>query len=153
MDLTAVDKAGGEVSNPNRMFRRRLIYCEDGQVYLMRFPLLVTPWFMLMLHRFHRPDPACLHDHPWPFWSLVLWGGYWELYERADGIRGIAWRRPGSVAYRPATWKHRITTLHPRRATWTLILTGRKVRGWGFWTPAGWVPWRKYHADGVRADC
>ena len=34
-------------------------------------PLALTPWGRVYLHRFHAPDPTCLHDHRWRFWSLV----------------------------------------------------------------------------------
>lgn len=31
------------------------------------------------LHRFFTGDNVRdLHDHPWPFSSIILWGGYWE---------------------------------------------------------------------------
>src|SRR3954465_13658675 len=30
------------------------------------------------LHRFHRSDADELHNHPWPFISIILAGGYWE---------------------------------------------------------------------------
>ena len=121
-----------------RLFRRRRILGPDDQAYLDRWPLALTPWGRVYLHRFHAPDPACLHDHPWSFWSLVLWGGYWETTETGTTYRGI-----GSLAYRPASWTHRVARLHPRRTTWTLVVTGPTVRMWGFFTPSGWVEfWR-----------
>ena len=96
-----------------RLFRRRRILGLNDQSYLDRWPLALTPWGRVYLHRFHAPDPACLHDHPWRFWSLVLWGGYWETTKTGTTYRGI-----GSLAYRPATWTHRVARLHPRRTTW-----------------------------------
>ena len=54
-----------------RLFRRRRILGPDDHAYLDRWPLALTPWGRVYLHRFHAPDPACLHDHPWSFWSLA----------------------------------------------------------------------------------
>lgn len=96
---------------------------KTGEVYLRRWYVVATPWFSVLLHKICTPDKdRDLHDHPWSFWSLVLWGGYEEvLGERA----------------------HRIYMLD-RSPTWTLVLTGRRRREWGFHTAAGWVDWRTY---------
>ena len=67
-----------------RLFRRRRILGLNDQSYLDRWPLSLTPWGRVYLHRFHAPDPACLHDHPWRFWSLVAPQGSWTV---VDGIR------------------------------------------------------------------
>ena len=81
-----------------RLLRRRRILGPNDQAYLDRCPLSLTPWGRVYLHRFHAPDPACLHYHPWSFWSLVLWGGYWEprkpgRHTGASGHCPIAQRR------------------------------------------------------------
>src|SRR3954449_5709224 len=53
-------------------------YDGDGN-YLTRLRIVQTPWFGVYLHRFDGPDPRpTLHDHPWPFLSFVLRGGYTE---------------------------------------------------------------------------
>ncbi|MFP5276951.1 MAG: DNA methyltransferase [Acidobacteriota bacterium] len=62
---------------------RRVIYGCDGRgdgdsPYLTRYTLFSTPWIHLCIHVFHRSDADELHDHPWPFASLILWGGYIE---------------------------------------------------------------------------
>ena len=59
-------------------------------------------------------------------------GGYWETTETGTTYRGI-----GSLAYRPATWTQRVARLHPRRTTWTLVVTGPTVRMWGFFHAVG----------------
>jgi hypothetical protein len=61
----------------------------------------------------------------------------------------VGWYGPGSVLFRPADWVHRVE-LRRRddgrfRPACTLVVTGRKVRGWGFHTAFGWIPWRQYH--------
>lgn len=101
----------------------------------------------VFLHRFHRSDPDHVHDHPWPFTSVILWGGYSE-HTPADpanpaGPTVRRWYGPGRVLRRPALWRHRIE-LAPGREAWTLIFRGAKERSWGFFCPAGYMDWRTY---------
>lgn len=58
-----------------------------------------------------------------------------------------------SVAFRPATSRHRVELLKDAAGNsvpcWTIVVTGRKVREWGFWCPRGFVPWHQFvdHTD------
>lgn len=121
----------------------------------------------LYLHKFYRGDEdPHLHDHPWPFTSLILTRGYFEetyafgeedVYlsdkERADSKWRTEpgddrWRRrifykPFSLLRRPATWKHRVV-LADKQPVWTIVKTGPKERGWGFWVADKLCPWRNY---------
>lgn len=77
--------------------KKKIIYgCEargDAQSpYLSRWTLLDLPFGALYLHRFHRSDADEMHDHPWSFWSLILWRGYVE--ETPNRCRDV---RNGSV--------------------------------------------------------
>lgn len=110
----------------------------DDDPYLVRLIVLRTPWFQVMLHWFRGSDDMCLHDHPWPFMSIILSGGYWE-----SSPQGTRWYGPGSVLSRRAKWSHRVQ-VPPGNNTVTLIVTGQKERHWGFHTPFGWIPWRRY---------
>lgn len=134
----------------------------QGDILFTRFTLLATPWFAIRFHRFHRSDSACLHDHPWPFISFILWNGY---YEETPTPLALDPRHtlskfygPGSILRRPAKFRHRVVlktverlvegghpleyetvTLKPI----TLVITGPRQREWGFWTLDGWMPWNK----------
>ena len=112
--------------------------------YLVRWVLWgkrFGPGKKIFLHRFHQSDPdEALHDHPWSFWSLILWGGYWEITEE-----GKKWYGVGSLLKRPAEWKHRVE-LDNNKKVWTLVWTGDKIRSWGFWCPQGWIHWSKFAA-------
>lgn len=120
--------------------------------YLTRWTLLGRRFAgesgKLFLHLFHRGDAeAYPHDHPWEFWSLILWGGYWE-HTPADpdnpaGPTVRKWYGPGRLLKRPAEWRHRVE-LPAGRQCWTLIWTGPKVRGWGFHCQSGFRPWREH---------
>ena len=120
-----------------------------GGPYLTRWRLVATPWFSVFLHRIDGPDPdQDVHDHPWNFVSFVIRGGYVEQYVlpllgSGAAPRTKVWRR-WSVHRMPLGAYHKIERLLGV-PTWTLILTGRRRREWGFLTHAqGHVPWRKY---------
>jgi hypothetical protein len=109
--------------------RRWFPHEEIGWEYLgekfTRFTILKTPFFRIYLHRLDAPQwhPEC-HDHPWHFWTLILYGGYLEKTDRE-----CVWRAPGTILYRPAKFRHNVIT---RGTSWSLILASRKVRSWGF---------------------
>lgn len=126
------------------LFRRREIGDPEGGVYLVRWILAEAFGFRLMLHRFVRDDWARdLHDHPWWFVSLLIWGRYCE-----EGKDRVRFRFAGTGIARRATWRHRIMVVNPRTGrkgpAWTLVLTGRRQRDWGFWTRGRWAHHREY---------
>jgi hypothetical protein len=105
----------------------------------------------VFLHRFQRSDADEMHDHPWPFISIILSGGYWENTPGPGWSNGVGpiqrrWFNPGRVLYRPARWIHSVEIPDGKEA-WTLILRGKKQRSWGFWCPNGYTPWRVHIAN------
>lgn len=134
------------------IFERFDIRDEHGDLYLRRWRLLQTPWFAVYVHKIARPDKdRHLHDHPWTFASLILRGGYDELLRAGDGTVRKVRRGWLSWGLRRAEQMHRIARLH-RPVTWTLVLTGRRRRDWGFRTDSGWVQWERYLGlDGAPA--
>jgi hypothetical protein len=124
---------------------------EPNLVYLRRLRAVQTPWFGIYLHWIYLPDrDRDPHDHPWPFVSWVLRGGYTEtVYTDRDTCAG--YERSRWSAHRVGTEvAHSIDTLRPR--TVTLVLVGRRCREWGFWTAKGWVHWRSYDRSGNGPD-
>jgi hypothetical protein len=104
------------------------------------------------LHRFHRSDADEMHDHPWPFTSIILSGGYWEKtpargWSNGDGPTQQRWYGPGRVLTRPANWIHSVLIPDGREA-WTLVIRGAKAKSWGFFCPhTGYTPWREHRAN------
>jgi hypothetical protein len=97
-----------------------------------------TPWFSIRLHRWLGPDDdRHFHDHPWSFVTLVLRGGYTD--KNPDGGEHLA---AGQVRLRHA--EHRHTVVPDPGGAWTIILTGPKVRTWGFWVDGKFRKARKY---------
>jgi hypothetical protein len=101
------------------------------------------------VHHILRSDSdRHFHDHPWPFLTIILRGGYWELRPElnADGYvyRVVErWHGPGSILLRRATDLHKLR-LPEGKTTWTLFCTGPNAQTWGFWVGNRKVPWREY---------
>jgi hypothetical protein len=118
---------------------------DDNLPYMVRWTLFGRrrgARYRVFLHRFLRSDLDTLHDHPWSFVSIILAGGYHE--RTADDRR--RWYGPGRILRRAADWQHRVE-IAPGRECWSLVITGPKVRTWGFWCPGGFLPWAKADAN------
>lgn len=128
----------------------------EGKPYMLRWHIIPrNKYFNIYLHKFLGDDEdRALHDHPWPSLSIILRGKY---IEHTPGGKVRIFKR-GAFIYRPANYTHRIElfkkNIHldignwysqriPRRV-WTLFITGRKVREWGFHCPQGWRHWRDF---------
>lgn len=122
--------------------------------YLTRWKLADWRGRKVFLHYFQDSDSDELHSHPWGFTSLILSGGYYETTpgrgwdkETARGPKVTKWYGAGRVLVRPSNWIHRVQ-LKNDQPTWTLLLIGPKVQGWGFFCPGfGFVPWRTHLAN------
>lgn len=100
-----------------------------GCPYVIRW-LIETPLGSVRVHHWLAPDDdRAFHDHLWWFITLVLRGGYTDRSPAGDEHL-----RAGSFRFRPAL--HRHTVVPDAAGAWTLLLTGRTTRQWGFW-PGG----------------
>lgn len=129
-----------------KVFQKKIIHgCEErgdyGSPYLTRYTLLDIKNFQLCLHIFHRSDAEDLHDHPWPFISLILWRGYVEVTPKG---RSRKW--PLMMLFRNATHSHRVELVGNKKSV-SLVLMGKRKREWGFFTKEGWTQWQKYYTD------
>lgn len=139
----------------DRLGRKRIVYDRvNNEPYLERYYVFLkdrgTFPFNVFLHKFLKSDPDDVHDHPWNFCTLILKGGYWEwtpLFDHSGAkINEIAkWYGAGSFRCAKANSYHRIE-LDPAIECWTLFMTGRKQREWGFLSKGIWVQWEKYLA-------
>jgi len=140
--------------------KRVILDRQSDQPYLTRYYIFLKDRkkfpFNIFIHNFHRSDPDDLHDHPWPYATLILKGGYWEwipqyneVHKIINGERKI-WRGPGHFRVcRPNSY-HRIE-LEPNVDCWTLFMPGPQKRDWGFlthknwdWTTFEWVQHENY---------
>ena len=124
----------------------------DGEPYLERYYVFLRDRdrfpFNIFVHKFLKSDPDDVHDHPWPFATVILKGGYWEwrpqfnhLGEKTGEI--AKWCGPGSFRTASANTYHRIE-LDPDITCWTLFMPGAKQRDWGFLVKNKWIQWEQY---------
>ena len=133
--------------------RKRIIMDRvDNEPYLERYYLFLKDRsrfpFNVFLHKFLKSDPDDVHDHPWPYATLILKGGYWEWIPLFDNegkkfTEYKVWRGAGKFRTCGATSYHRIE-LDPDVETWTLFMPGIKQREWGFLTRNGWIQNEEY---------
>jgi len=136
-----------------------------GADYMHRYYLLCKnrSWFPfnVTLHKIVRSDDPIFHDHPWPYITVILKGGYYEhlpLYDEEGKMCGeyACWRGPGSIIKRSAKEMHWLELDAGKPAT-TLFLMGKQQREWGFLVTKNvrkpkWINykiylenWQKYH--------
>lgn len=127
-----------------KWLRRFDIYDRDGGLYLTRWHLVRFFGRKIMLHRMVAPDYAREpHDHPWGFITIVLWGGYVEGILDPDGTMKERVNRPGHIRANSSLHAHVVTKLLGKQC-WTLILRGKRVRQWGFYTQCGWQHFKTF---------
>lgn len=96
--------------------------------YLRRWTLTIFG-YGLRVHRWlASDDPRYLHDHPWWMLILIIKGGYIDISPEGEDRLGR-----GSIRFRPA--EHRHTVRVDKGGCWSLLVTGPKIRNWGFYVP------------------
>ena len=137
----------------DRLGRKRIVMDRvENEPYLERYYLFLRERnrfpFNVFLHKFLKSDPDDVHDHPWPYATLILKGGYWEWIPHFDTVgrktgEYQVWRGPGHFRVSKANSFHRIE-LDPDITAWTLFMPGPKQRDWGFMVRNKWVQWEQY---------
>lgn len=122
------------------LLERYYVFLKDRK----RFP------FNVFVHKFLKSDPDDVHDHPWPYATLILKGGYYEWIPKFDSngkkIGEVRhWRKPGHFRVCGANSYHRIE-LDPSVTAWTLFMPGPQKRQWGFLVNNEWIESEQYLA-------
>jgi len=143
----------------------------DGEPkpYLVRYLLINNRFFSIYIHRFLRSDHDGPHDHPFPFLSYIVDGGYTErqylyktkIIETYFNVKDRR-REPGSLAFKSATDIHKVildkefTIEEKEQAPLSVCFIGPRIREWGFWDGeettmfgttqlrAKWVLWTEF---------
>jgi len=132
----------------DRVGRKRIVMDrQDNAPYLERYYVFLKDRkhfpFNVFIHKFLKSDPDDVHDHPWPYATLILKGGYYEWTPVFD-VEGkkitetCKWRGPGHFRICSATSYHRIE-LDPNITAWTMFMPGPQKREWGFFVKNKWV--------------
>jgi hypothetical protein len=137
----------------NSIGRKRVIMDRaDNEPYLERYYVFLKDRtrfpFNVFIHKFLKSDPDDVHDHPWPYATLILKGGYWEWIPQFDAEGKLSceiakWRGPGHFRVCSATSYHRIE-LDPSIECWTMFMPGPQKKEWGFLVKNKWIPNGKY---------
>ena len=107
----------------------------DDCYYLQRWVVSISDYAIRLHHWVSSDDQRHLHDHPWWMIIIVLKGSYTDISPHPD-IRDTFIEdtlRFGSIRYRRA--EHRHTVKLNSKDCWTFLITGKKVRNWGFYIP------------------
>ena len=125
---------------------------QDNEPYLERYYLFLKDRkrfpFNVFLHKFLKGDPADVHDHPWPYATFILAGGYYEWIPQFDAQGRVSceirkWRGPGHFRICSANSYHRIE-LKPGVTAWSLFMPGPQQQEWGFRYNNTWVQHEEY---------
>ena len=132
----------------NKLGRYRLIPDRrTGADYMHRYYLFLKDRhrfpFNVTLHKIVRSDDPVFHDHPWPYITIILQGGYWEHTPivELDEIVGetVTWRGPGSIIKRSSEELHWLELDEKVGPATTLFFMGPQVRKWGFVINNNWI--------------
>jgi len=136
-----------------RLGRHRIIMDrENNEPYLERYYIFLRDrtWFPfnVFIHKFIKSDPDDVHDHPWPYATLILKGGYneWVPTFDKDGKKigeVCHWRGPGHFRISGANSYHRIELVEGV-TPWTMFMPGPQRREWGFLVNNRWIHNEKY---------
>jgi hypothetical protein len=136
-----------------RLGRKRIIFDRvHNEPYLERYYLLLKERqsfpFNIFLHKFLKGDPDDVHDHPWPYFTLILKGGYYEWVPKFNGKKEMIgevrhWRGPGHFRICGSNSYHRIE-LKSGITAWTLFMPGPHKREWGFLVDNKWIQNEQY---------
>ena len=132
----------------DRIGRKRIIMDRvDNEPYLERYYVFLKDRtrfpFNVFVHKFLKSDPDDVHDHPWPYATLILRGGYYEWVPQFNeqGIKTCEvrhWRGPGHFRICSPDSYHRIE-LKEGVTAWTLFMPGPQRREWGFLVNNRWI--------------
>lgn len=147
------------VGNPWRLFWRDQLG-DPACPYITRWVVDIGPLGSLRLHHWYgNDDQRAMHDHPWGFLTLVLWGGYADVHyaepptEHGSYHTVTEWLRAGQIRWRSATHAHTVQTT----GAWTLLWTQPKQRYFGFFVRLGsrvkWFKANKFFATFGNPPC
>ena len=142
-----------------KLGRKRIVMDRiNNEPYLERYYLFLKDRkhfpFNIFLHKFLKSDPDDVHDHPWPYATLILKGGYYEWTPNFNSQGAKIgetryWRGPGHFRICSANSYHRIE-LEEGTDCWTMFMPGPQRREWGFLVKNQWIPQQQYLTERAK---
>lgn len=108
----------------------------------------------LFLHKICRSDrERDLHDHPWTWASLIVWGKYREVTKNSEVLESGWITMNESKIWRFLSFRrgvardsHRLELIK-NKPVWSLFWHGKRMQMWGFYVDGKKVYWREYLND------
>src|ERR1035437_9520510 len=119
---------------------------QEDCIYMRRWLLNLGFISFRVHHWIASDDPRHFHDHPWWFLTFVIKGAYTDVSPKGDKRM-----QAGTVGYRPAL--HRQTVKVDSGGCWTIMVTGKKSRNWGFWIGEKFKKANKYFLEHGEHPC
>lgn len=115
--------------------------------YLKRWWIIKNRFFRIYLHQMLKDDEdRALHDHPWYNLSIILKNGYEEITPVGTFTRKFL-----HIIFRKAEYAHRLKLIN-NKPSWSLFMTGPKIREWGFLCKQGWRHWKEFTKPGNKGQ-
>lgn len=118
----------------NKLFLVKEIVSKEGELHFRRYRLLECSLFAIYIHAIYKHDEdGHLHSHPWNFWSLILKGGYEEIFKSKYNSDYINYtKKPFSLSFRFYDDYHKVIKLFS--TTWTLVFCSPRNKNytWGY---------------------
>ncbi len=127
--------ASGKAASKWVLFEKRFVipdYDNPKEPSRIRWRLFSCPYFGVYLHKWLKPDPRPTpHNHPWPFFSLILRGNYADVgWIRGSGLFTRFWGFNFWFNRVPRNVFHTVTQVAP--GTLSLMFVGRDRECWGY---------------------
>lgn len=119
------------------------IKSKTGVLHFRRWRIFSCKLFNIFIHEISKADlDLHLHNHPWNFASIILWGSYIEEL-KCNNKTALRTHKPFSFAYRTKNQFHKIKEILPlfkilkisikSDKIYTLFFTGkRRNDDWGY---------------------
>lgn len=115
------------------------IRSKTGELHFRRWRIIETSRFSVYIHGIYKADEdKHMHDHPWDYTRIILSGFYDECFINEAGRQESTVTTPWKIIKRKAEMLHTIRELYTKRV-FTLFITGRKRREWGYRVDNQWI--------------
>lgn len=132
----------------------KVIKSKEGVLHFKRFAIIECKWFNIYIHSIYKADEdEHLHDHPWNYISIVLYGKFMEAIKNSTSAKQkyeMNWLSPKDISAQKAERTHKIYMLLSEKIV-TLFFTGPRFREWGYDVDGKWidnVTYRKMKNEG-----
>ncbi len=121
------------------IFLNKEIISKEGILHFRRWTVFSCYYFSIYIHQIFKADEDLhLHNHPWNYCSIILYGSYIERNQFYDTIM-----KPLSVSIQKAQRFHKIKEMLSKQCI-SLFITGKKYNEWGYDTENGFIDHKTY---------